>query len=174
MKTLHDFDDIHRHSPAEDPGRAVVNLPLGVMPQPGGWYSAGIHPWEADSADVFMPWLETVAALPNVLAIGECGLDKLKGPSLDVQLPVFESQIKLSERVGKPLIIHNVKAVDELIALRRKYKPVQQWIIHGYRGAPQMTGQLLRHGFGLSYGRHYNSDSYVMTPPEHRYCETDE
>ena len=173
MKTLHDFTDIHRHSDAGNPGQAVVNLRPGHTPAPDGWYSAGIHPLEADLADTYLPWLEHMAQQPNVLAIGECGIDKLKGPDMAIQLPVFESQIKLSERVGKPLLIHNVKATDILMALRKKYKPKQEWIIHGYRGGPQLTQQLLSHGFSLSYGERYNAESYAMTPADRRYHETD-
>lgn len=173
MKSLHDFADIHRHLPADNTESAVVNLTPGTMPGNEGWYSAGIHPWQADSAGDYMSWLGQVALLPNVLAIGECGLDKLRGPSLDIQLPVFTTQIELSERVGKPLIIHNVKCTDQLIALRRKFKPRQEWIIHGFRGGPEQARQLLAHGFSLSFGKHYNRAAFDLTPADRRYSETD-
>lgn len=171
---LHRFSDIHRHVLGDAaPDEVVVNLEPGQQPDGQGWYSAGIHPWQAAEAERYWPWLEQVATNPRVVAIGEAGLDALRGPDLDTQQPVFERQAKLAEHVGKPLIIHAVRCWPQLIVLRRRLKPTQPWIIHGFRGKPQLAQQLLDHGFSLSYGRRYNQASYDLTPPDRRYHETD-
>lgn len=171
---LHRFTDIHRHLLADaEPSRVVVNLEPGQLPDNIGWYSAGIHPWVADRADEHWSWLEQTAAHPHVAAIGEAGLDALRGPDLDTQTAVFKRQAELAERLGKPLIIHAVRTWPQLMALHRQLKPAQPWIIHGFRGKPQLARQLLDHGFSLSFGKHYNPESYELTPPDRRYHETD-
>ena len=69
-----------------------------------------------------------------MLAVGEAGLDKLAEAPLTLQIEVFEYQARLAEEANKPLIIHLVKAVDELLKLKQKIQPVKPWIIHGFRG----------------------------------------
>ena len=100
----------------------------------------GIHPWQADKAF-------GVPDLSGKLAIGECGLDALRGPSLEVQEEVFRGQIALSERLGKPLIIHCVKALDRLLKVQKTPIPSQKWMFHGFRGKPQQLRSLLDAGF---------------------------
>ena len=53
---------------------------------------------------------------------------------MELQLAVFKEQVKLSEKLGLPLIIHCVKAMDELLAVKKEFRPQQAWIWHGFRG----------------------------------------
>ena len=55
------------------------------------------------------------------IALGEIGLDKLKGPSMEVQLAVFKEQIALSEKLELPVIIHCVRAWNELVLVKKTY-----------------------------------------------------
>ena len=121
-----------------------------------------------------MTYLKEIAAHPRIVAIGETGLDKLKGPSYDVQIPVFKEHIALSEKLYKPLIIHCVKAWDELINIYVETKPSQPWILHGYRGKPELTKRLIALGFYFSVGEDINVDSMEFIPIERIFCETDE
>lgn len=164
------FDNIHTHRPA--PG-AVLNLEPEQQPDCDGWYSTGIHPWRAAEAEKLWPLVVQAAGHTHVVAIGECGLDALRGPELSVQQAVFERHVALSERLCKPLIIHAVRTWPELIALRRRLKPRQEWIIHGFRGKAALAHELLRHGFSLSFGEKFNQEAFDLTPPERRYRETD-
>jgi TatD DNase family protein len=138
--------------------------------------SVGLHPWYINAEwKSEMDKVHTAAAAENVLFIGETGLDKLRGADSELQEAIFIEHIRISESVGKPLIIHCVKAFDEIIALRKKMRPQQQWIIHGFRGKPQQAQQLLDNGFQLSFGEHFNADS--LTLAFHRrslWLETDE
>mgnify|MGYP000011099964 CR=1 FL=1 len=149
--------DIHTHRPAPAPGR-IVNIdpsePFGPL-LPCQTYSVGIHPWHADLADMFGE-VERLAACPAVVAIGETGLDKRRGPSPDIQIPLFRRHIELAEAVGKPLIVHCVGAWQELLALPR---PRVMTIIHGFRGKPELARQLTAAGFFLSLGARYNPAS---------------
>ena len=48
-----------------------------------------------------MSYLTEITSNPRIVAIGETGLDKLKGPSFEVQTPVFKKHIEISEKLGK-------------------------------------------------------------------------
>ena len=52
--------------------------------------------------------------------------------------------------------------------------PKQMWIIHGFRGKPQLAGQALNAGCALSFGEHFNSESVRLTPTDRLFIETDE
>ena len=87
--------DIHTHCQPEVPGEAIVNcFPETFVPQLEGWYSVGIHPWYITSSTVSLAekkrCLEELLYHPQVLAMGEAGLDKLADASLPLQREVFE------------------------------------------------------------------------------------
>ena len=139
-------------------------------------FSAGVHPWQAADAgaDGALALLEQWADDPRVAAIGECGLDKYAPAPLARQLEVLERQAWLAERVGKPLVVHCVGRVAELVALRRSIRPAQAWVVHGFRGKPQLAGELLGAGCALSFGERFNPASVRATPLERLFVETDE
>ncbi len=168
-----DFRDIHTHN--LDAGcDSIINLPLHSPVPESGYYSVGIHPWDAASAtEADIEEIERMAAHPRVMAIGETGLDKLRGGHIERQREVLERHIAISESVGKPLILHVVKAFPELIQLRRQLKPRQRWIIHGFRGRPELAGELLRHGFDISIGSRFNPAAAAIIPPDRLFHETD-
>ena len=144
--------DIHTHRRPQVPGTAIVNcFPESFVPQTEGWYSVGIHPWYiasfAASLNDSKARFEELLDHPQVLAVGEAGLDKLAEAPLTLQIEVFEYQARLAEEADKPLIIHLVKAVDELLKLKQKIRPVKPWIIHGFRGKAALAEEYLRHGF---------------------------
>ena len=115
-----------------------------------------------------------IATNRQIVAIGEVGLDRLKGPSLETQIAVLKKQIALSEKQSKPIIIHCVRAWQELIKVKRESDTLRPWIIHGYRGKPELTKQLLREGFYFSVGEIFNPDSLRLIPLNSLFCETDE
>ena len=150
------FLNIHTHKPQKDEEKTILNLDLETCCPNEGWFSFGIHPWsfddeQFDSAKA-LKLLEKRLQNPNVVALGEAGLDRLHKASFDRQIEVFEKQIVLSERFSKPLIIHNVKCNNEMLALHRKHKPKQAWILHGFNGTEQDVKQLADQGFCFSVG----------------------
>ena len=145
------------------------------MPADGLCYSVGIHPW--DTEDVTESDLERLAAVavhPQVLAIGEAGFDKLRGGAHSVQLSVMMRHIELSEQLRKPLVLHCVKRIDDLLALRRAFSPAQPWIWHGFRGNATIARTLVRQGFYLSIGQYFNADAVAAIPMERLLLETDD
>lgn len=137
-------------------------------------FSCGIHPWHSESSELQFKSFSECATDPRVIAIGETGLDKIKGPSFSIQIPLFKQHIALSEQLKKPLIIHAVKAWEELYHIRKDLKPTQPWIIHGYRDNPQITKQMKGVGFMFSLGERFNVNSLKLIPLDSLFCETDE
>lgn len=166
--------DAHTHHPTAG---AIVNfdpvtdsLPL----RPDLIYSVGIHPWNATLATPqLIEEIDRLAADRQIVAIGETGLDTLHG-DIARQLPLFTAHIDIARRHGLPLIIHCVKAWQQLIAIRKDYPDDIPWIIHGFRGKPELARQLIGLGFYLSFGARYNPASLAATPPDRRLIESDE
>ena len=151
------FIDIHTHTAkTADDLIQIVNLDLGQDVPKQGYFSYGIHPWALDNADFQVEEafevLEERLQSPNVLALGEAGLDKMHKESYEQQIAVFEIQIDLSETLQKPMILHDVKSHNEILALRKKHKAKQPWILHGFNGTEQDIRQLTGQGLYLSVG----------------------
>ena len=168
--------DIHTHRLPARIGSALVNsYPHSFHSSPGHCYSVGIHPWHlSEATDDTWRLLEEAVRHPQVWAVGEAGLDRLAHTPLSCQLAAFKQQALLAETVGKPLIIHLVKATAELLQLRRQLRPAQPWIVHGFRGKPRQAQQLLHHGFYLSFGEHFNAETLRTVPLDRLLLETDE
>lgn len=166
--------DIHTHR--ADAREAVISVnPWEFAPVEGLCYSVGIHPWQVGRAtEADFDRLAECAKADNVLMIGECGIDKLRGGDLPMQMSVLERHIALSEQVCKPLVLHCVRASNELCRLRRALRPRMPWIVHGFRGNARVAGQLLDAGFYLSYGERFNPEALAATPADRLLAETDE
>lgn len=176
--------DIHTHKPPllqeEDDYRSsyILNVfPLGFEDAKDStlkcFFSCGIHPWYAEDAASQLAFLAEIISDNRIVAVGEAGYDKLRGPDMKDQQKVFEYQVDLSEQLKKPLIIHCVKGWDQLFVSKKRCMPKQPWIIHGYRNKPELTKQLLTHDFYFSIGQKYNDHSVRTIPVDHLFCETD-
>ncbi len=139
--------------------------------------SIGIHPWYVTTDDIEeqTEWIKQTAINDKrVIAIGECGTDKLCNTDMKLQYEAFCNCITLSEELKLPLIIHSVKTSNEIIRLRKSIKPKQAWIIHGFRGKPEQALQYINNGLYLSFGKLYNTESIKITPHDRLLFETDE
>lgn len=171
--------DIHTHRLVPVPGESIVScLPDAFFPQKGGWYSVGIHPWQLGSYawtdTAFRAHFESLVRHPQVLAVGEAGLDKLISVSLYSQTDALRYQADVAESIGKPLVLHLVKATTELLALKRELNPRVPWIVHGFRGKAQLALDLVRHGLYLSFGARYQEEALRQMPADRLFLETDE
>lgn len=173
-----DYLDLHTHQiPAHQADRALVCS----LVQAGGVESSmathrtfGIHPgWIEGDGETQWALMRELVRQPACVAIGEVGLDHRVDCPMTLQLVLFERQALLAEQVGKPLIIHCVKAWEELLACRKRLRPGQPWIIHGFRGKEALARQLLRQGLYLSFGRHFQKESARAAWPDRLFVETD-
>lgn len=116
------------------------------------FHSLGIHPWNAHGIPENQIQERIVNRIKNnTLAIGEIGLDRLKGPKLELQISVFLQQIEISEREKLPVIIHCVKAWNELAMIKRRIDPQQIWVFHGFAKA-NLLDEVLRENLVVSIG----------------------
>jgi TatD DNase family protein len=154
-----DYIDIHTHDGvASDPGIfTVISLMAHEGKQPGNItsvaYTFGIHPWflTESAHDRQIAAVIKAAVDPSIIAIGEAGFDRLKGPSPDLQRRTFEEQVSVAEEQNKPVVIHCVRAWDELLQAHKRLKPSKPWMVHGFRGNKELAAQLISKNMFLSF-----------------------
>ena len=149
--------DIHTHRPTEATTIRTV----------------GIHPWQAASAT--LPDEEAIRAAE---AVGEIGLDRACEVDFEAQKTVFEAQLDIAERLCKPVVIHCVRAFNEVMQLLRKRK-LSAVIFHGFIGSKEQAEEAIRCGFYLSFGaRTARSPKTIealrATPLDRLFVETDD
>lgn len=145
--------------------------------QPEGGYSFGLHPWrttEEREVGLTLSRLEELLQSNRPpLLIGECGLDRLRGATMERQIELFEAQLCLAARFRRGVIVHCVKAWEELEQLAKCHTELPL-LIHGFRGSPQLAQQLLRHpNISLSLGFRYNAATLSVIPVECLFLESD-
>ena len=168
--------DIHTHRPDAD-GALISVDPRHFDPQPGKWYSVGFHPWH--DVGLLTPedfdLLERCACHPQVLAIGETGIDHLRGDAVPIQANAFVRHLRLAHELNKPVVAHCVKAAQDILAARHNAGcddvPL---VIHGMRSNAHVARTLLDAGCSLSFGPRFNPAAVQATPPDRLFIETDD
>ena len=172
-----DFFNIHTHVSVHPESEIRSLAPEELSTDNRSFYaSVGIHPWTLTKENANIQWEALRESIKDkrIVAIGECGLDKLKGPSMELQTAVFKQEATLAENSSLPLIIHCVKAFNELIQLKKEISPCQPWIIHGFRGKLPLALNCIRQGFYLSIGSHFQENTLKAIPLDRLFIETDE
>lgn len=137
--------------------RAAVELAASF----GGLYAAvGVHPnSSADFAPALLDALRALAAAPNVVAVGEIGLDYYRDRSpRDRQLAAFEQQLALAAALELPVIIHNRDASDDVLAALANWVPGlppalkdRPGVLHSFSASPATAERALALGFYLGF-----------------------
>lgn len=117
--------------------------------------SLGIHPWEVaiNWESDFEKIKQEAVQNPRVLAIGESGFDRLKGPEISLQKAAFYAQASLAAQLEIPLILHCVKAHDLLMEYLKSTKKPPVIIWHGWNQKPELAKQLLPFPVFFSFGK---------------------
>ncbi len=162
---MYPFINIHTHSVEEQenvwqlsslfPEEEILETP----------FSVGIHPWKIEEN-----WQEQMqqvvekSQLQNCVAIGECGLDKTEETPLSVQQEIFKSHIDVANKLQKPLVVHCVKAYDELLKFVPELKiPL---ILHDFGKSANLGTQLQEKGIYLSVGKAVFRSSFAKVLPQ--------
>lgn len=90
----------------------------------------------------------------NVIAIGECGLDRLSNTDFKLQEKIFIEQILWANEIAKTIIIHCVKAHQECLIILKEYNRTSPVIFHGFNNKLETANKILGQGHYLSFGRH--------------------
>ena len=142
----HDLEDVIARARAAGVRRMVVTgtsvegshaaaaLAAG---DPDLFATAGVHPHDAKMCDeATLPALRSLLAAPDVVAVGECGLDYNRNYSPpDAQREWFERQVELAVELGKPLFLHERDAADDFVAILSRHRDrVPRAVIHCFTG----------------------------------------
>lgn len=167
------YIDAHTHQqyPHHPSVYSIYNQPLQTPIAPNQPLSVGIHPWYIQSTAI-QQQLNTLETLlyqqhPNIVAIGECGLDKQIPTPFNIQQQVFIAHIHLANQLQRPLIIHCVRAWSELVVCLTQHKAQVPVIIHGFNQRPTIANLLLAKGYTLSLGAallHPASNARALLP----------
>lgn len=182
------FDAMHRHgiSSAILPGVSVEQWQKQILiaQQFNCYFSLGIHPWYVpDDIDAAIISLEATiqqySKNRRLVAVGECGLDKLHHWS-DKQLLLLEKQLSLAQIYQLPVILHAVKAHQELLSILARVKLSKGGVVHGFYGNSDIAKRYISLGFKLGIGALTLNprakklrETVVNLPLEHFLLETD-
>ena len=173
------YIDIHTHK-QHSKTASIVNCVSNFSQLPAsGFYSVGIHPWyiHTETEKQFSE-LTAIGKQVNVLAIGECGLDKVCKTDFALQQHYFIKQIQVAHTLHKPLIIHCVRAYNEVVQILAQQKVQVPVVFHGFTKNNALAQDLLAKGYYLSFGKQLLNTSVAETfkklPLEQLFLETDD
>jgi TatD DNase family protein len=131
--------------------RAALEL---ARAQPGRLFAtAGVHPHHAKELDdAVLTELTELAHAPEIVAIGECGLDYFRDYSpRDVQRRAFERQLDLAVRIGKPVFLHQRDAHEDFLAIVGEHRHgLAGGVAHCFTGSADQVEAYL--ALGLAVG----------------------
>lgn len=180
------FVNIHGHRQANNIQEWVMmNLMAKDFPPEdieNGAYSVGFHPYNVGKVDeeTTLSAVQLATQHHNVFAIGEIGLDKSIDVPFDVQQRVLARQVEIAESAKLPVILHVVRAFNEMIEFMKAKAPKVPMIIHGYNGGREMADELIKNGFLISFGeaiaREHSKiiEALLSVPLDKMFLETDE
>lgn len=182
-----EYINVHTHQYLKEPKiLQIVNLFPNqlneIAKKENLFYSIGIHPWyiNENSFKKDLQIIEKNSKNEKILALGEIGLDLKTKISLGIQKEIFLKQHTVAEKVKKPVILHCVKAFNELFKLKKEIKPSIPWIIHGYNSNSQIANELIKNEIYISLGYNVlvdNSNAQKVLskiPDDLLFIETDE
>ncbi len=176
------FLNLHTHRKPQMPDEKVIRnafvldaMKLTTLPY---LLSCGIHPWLINThwKDQLQKLEYILQNLSQVVAVGECGLDRIKGADWKLQMEVFDAHIQLANQHQKPLILHLVKSYSDILAYSAHIHV--PWIIHGFKGNITEAEHLIKKGARFSFGPRLMlekniQETFCHIPAEFLYLETD-
>jgi TatD DNase family protein len=163
------------------PGTKLTDAPEAIaiaQKNDDVWAAVGFHPHEAKDCDeIAFREIERLAGAPQVVAIGEIGLDYhyMYSPR-EEQREVFNRHLDLAKRLAKPVIIHNRESTEDLL----KMLPAGDGILHSFTESYEVASKLIDRGYFISFSgiitfRTAESlrDCARQLPPDRVLIETD-
>lgn len=118
----------------------------------------GLHPVFLDEHgldgedDDLTALAQVLKAHSEVVALGECGIDARFTDSLPRQWRLFEAQLRLAGEHGLPVVVHCVRANDQVAARLRQFDLPKGGLIHAFAGSPQQAMRFHQLGYVLGLG----------------------
>ncbi|OJF15164.1 TatD family hydrolase [Couchioplanes caeruleus] len=147
--------------------------------------TVALHPNEAPTLadlDEALREIETLAAEPRVRGLGETGLDTFRTGEAGrpAQERSFRAHIAIAKRHGKPLIIHDRDAHQDVLRVLDEEGAPDTVVLHCFSGDAEFAAECVRRGYLLSFAGTVTFASAgdlraaaALTPPEQMLVETD-
>ncbi len=137
-----------------------------------GYHPSTVHQYDEQRFRKLIPDI-------NIVAIGEIGLDyyRMYNPK-EMQLKIFEAQIKLAMEFDLPIVIHDRDAHEDCFQMLKRYKP-KKVVFHCFSGDILFAEKVLNEGWFISitgvitYKNNNLSDIIRIVPKEKFFIETD-
>ncbi len=125
---------------------------LALANESGVHAALGLHPWwTAGHRPEHLETLEAHLTAGRAVAVGECGLDFARDIDRDLQRHWFVAQLKLAADYGLPVIVHAVRALDQVLHEIAAF-PGLGGVIHGFAGSLQQAERCVAAGLMLGIG----------------------
>ena len=121
-------------------------LAIDLANQYDDLYAAiGIHPSESKAFNIDLSWIEENINNPKVVAIGEIGLDYYWDKMYKAeQKELFINQIKLANKLNKPIIVHMREATKDTYDILKEYKDFNTLgVMHCYSSSKESAKQFI-------------------------------
>jgi TatD DNase family protein len=127
--------------------------------RPGVHFGLGVHPQllpELDPRgdDRLLADLEDALGRGGAVCVGECGLDggtAQAGAPMDRQIAVLRGHLRLARKLGLPVALHHLRALDPLLALLREEPLPAGGVLHSFSGSPEQIAPFADLGLHFSF-----------------------
>ncbi len=138
--------DFHTHHLPSDTGVRV--LLSATEKHPGTLTSLEIHPWHLP--EKYTPGFYRITEkIAHFQALGEVGLDKLRGPDLATQQKFLNEFLQIASETDKPVVFHSVRCSQEIFAMLKKFN-LSRVMFHGFCGSPELLDELWKRNITVS------------------------
>lgn len=120
------------------------------------WFTVGWHPHERRAPDVAQVGaLDELLAHPRAVAVGEIGIDLYFRPgyhetALDEQQRAMNSMLELAAAHGKPVVVHDRDAHEEVISVLQLHPDVRG-VMHCFSGDAAFALRCIAAGHVISF-----------------------
>jgi TatD DNase family protein len=127
--------------------------PRLVLGDVDGWSRQGRAPGGPEALEAALARIDELAALPQVVGIGETGLDYFRtGPEgVEAQQESFRRHIAIAKRHGKALMIHDREAHEDVLRILEEEGAPEQVVFHCYSGDAAMAKACAERGYAMSF-----------------------
>jgi TatD DNase family protein len=143
------------------------------------WWTAGLHPHEADRAEADLPRIREMLGHDGVVAVGETGLDYYyDNAPREAQRRSFDRHLGFAAETGLPIVVHSRSADDDTAAAVRAAKGVTG-VLHCFSGGVDLLECGIEAGWYFSFGgmvtfrKWDGADLLRRVPPDRLLLETD-
>ena len=128
----------------------------------------GVHPWFVDDLPDDWPVLLEQYLSCSAAAVGEIGLDRWKEPLCDeLRAEVFTRQLHIANELSRPVIVHCLRAWDQLLAELKDFKPFEHgMLIHAFSGSQEIMKKL------VDYNAYFSIAADALRPDREKLHQT--